>query len=405
MLANKMNFFSRNGPFLVRLFSKSKPEGSSRGNKGQKQQIFQVDRLLNDADDAINKSSRGRGRSESSSHKNFALPTVDDSELSFNKPKLHKNWDNAKVHKPDDVRPNQSTINLDKKQQAKPVVITPIGTIDPKLVSENTPENISCPWIFNTNSSSIKRSAVPEINLKGLVAYEHILTYELVSHYFKSFILNWIDRDFTLLEDYLEPSFVNRLAKDMSLLPLKYKLAATNLKNCELKFDLYEVKNIYMSCVNSDRTKADNAANFRLVFDNLGGVVPTYFLSKKSPSDQDLCGLIMQFNFNLYTDLDLSFKNTETTDASAKNIQFQGDITFPHDFRLEILACSAKHKSSSEAVFFNRAKPNNLTLPNMTNYMRKNNFRITDVDGYMRGNPILIDIDWNNVDEIKPPSK
>ena len=174
--------------------------------------------------------------------------------------------------------------------------------------------------------------------------YEGVLSYDNMSFYFKSYVRFWINRDYEFLEDIAEPFFVKSIKKELELLPKKYKIVAPNIRNCKLDFDLYDVKNIFMSQAVINRKKSDSVKNYHLGQGDLDGV-DMYFLNKKRASEDDRCGLVMQFSFNVFTDL-----NIQVLDENDKVILSDiGSIgkgsTHPHDFKIEILACEGKHSS------------------------------------------------------------
>lgn len=262
------------------------------------------------------------------------------------------------------------------------------------LIEQNSPDSLSYPWIFFEPKEPFKSK--PEGNLKGLMPYTHLVTSESMSHLFKSFFMYWSERDFELLEDICEPYFIKCLKKEANLLPNKYRISSPNLRKSKALFDLYEVKNIYMSNVNTNRKRADSINNFNRKKDNINGV-EVEFLSKKRPGETDQCGIIMQFHFNVYTDMLIQIvdnKDNVVLEDYATKLMKQGGKpeSIPLNFKVEILTSEGNFHTLKKSDY--KGYDHIKDREPITNHMSKRNFRIIDMNNYMSGNPLLVGLDW-----------
>lgn len=263
-----------------------------------------------------------------------------------------------------------------------------------KLIGENTPDSLHHPWVFFEPKEEVKPR--PEANLKSVFPFESLVTLDMLKNLFRSFVKFWASRDFDLLEDYCEPYLLKSLKKEMGLLPPRYKFATPNIRTCDMAFDLYEVKNVYMSCVNINRKRADSVNNYYRQKGSINGA-EVEFLNKKRPGDEDQCGLIMQFSFNVFTDLLVTVHdeqgNLVMDDLGSKLLsQGKDPKAFPIDFKLELLAVQGKYKALKSLNYkgFNEGQGDEP----FTNHMSKRNFRIIDINNFMSGNPLLVGLNW-----------
>ena len=281
--------------------------------------------------------------------------------------------------------------------------IEELDKVSTKLIEQNTPDNVHFPWKFLSSARTDFKK--PEGNLKGVFPYLPLMTQQILDHYFKAFIQNVIDKDWEFIEDVAEPLLVKNLKKEMSLLPSRYKLQAPNIKTCKTIYDLYDVKNVFMSSVNTNRKKSDSIHNYHINQETLSGV-PVYMLNKKRAGENDDCGYVMQFSFNVYTDLRLQVLDEKgqvvLEDPEIENKAYSSKEIVelvPHSLQLEIMACKGKLKSLRRASYQSTIGEDTIS-DSITNFMSKRNFRIIDFDGFMNGNQLLVGLEWSRIAQI-----
>ena len=283
---------------------------------------------------------------------------------------------------------------------------TEIEEISARLVEQNTPENIHFPWTFSSFSDI--RSPQVESNLNSIFPYTSIFTPQLLNTYFRSFIRYLVDQDWDLLEDYVEPAFLKSVQRELGLMPSRYSLQARNFRSCISFFDLYDIRNIFMSDVNVNRRKADGMDHFEFTFKSVNDA-PLYIMNKKRPGNDDQCGLIMQFHVNVYTDLDLQvvddkgqvmMRDDNIVQFKSKDPRSEDRLSSarPHRLVLEILACKGSyseiHAQAMSAVQTGKMESK------LISYMSKHNFRIIDIDNFMNGNPLLVGLNWPKIQSL-----
>lgn len=276
-----------------------------------------------------------------------------------------------------------------------------------KLIQNYSPENVVFPWAFSSTSEI--RSPKPEGNLKTVIPMTHLLTHDLMTDYFKSFIRYLVKRNWDSLENYVEPLFIKSLKKEIGLLPSQYRIEASNLDSCQVYFDLYEARNLFISNVEVNRKKADSMHHFFSSQTTMEGA-PLYLINKKRPSPDDQCGIVIQFFFNVYTDLDLKVVDASGKPVIADNniVKLTGDKSTlddaisqsrPHNMILEILACQDSFKSM-RSEDFKVSQPSGMADDKAVNKIMPQNFKIIDIDRFMDGNPLLVGLELARLQEL-----
>lgn len=251
-----------------------------------------------------------------------------------------------------------------------------------KLAESNDFSTLSLPWKFKSSTKDAEELAMPELNLKSAFPIASLLSHDALESLFKNFIRLWMDRNYEELENFAEPLLVKTLKREMSLVPKSRSILASNLKSSKVKFDLYEVRNVFMSSINQNRKKADSASNYH-VTEDIMNEAPTVFLTKKKPGEDDRCGLILQLNFNVYTDLHLVSPDEKAVSGNDKGKGFPERV---HDMKIEMLICTGSYRAMKRRQDSDKVDE---TSNNVVNHTENGQFKIIDFDGFMRGNPVL----------------
>lgn len=288
-----------------------------------------------------------------------------------------------------------------KKLAEVKIRINELESRSSKLIESNTSESINFPWSFSSTSDS--RSAKAQGNIASVLPYTQLLTHSKVDSMFRSYIRCLVNRDWQTLEDYAEPLFIKLLKKEVSLLPSKYKMEAENLNTYEAFYDLYEVRNVFMSNANVNRKKADSMHHYYYERCEIDGS-PLHSINKKRPSPEDQCGIVLQFYINIYTNLDLKVIDSQgkpvLRDTSIASL---GQITDakPHSMIIELLTCKDRY-SSMRSDMYKANQTADIESERIVNHMDAKNMRIVDVDDFMVGNPLVVGLEWTRIQELMP---
>ena len=303
-----------------------------------------------------------------------------------------EHFDIKSPKEPTEDKPDAQVISvLKKKSTLSPKAartLNKLQTLDQirtDLTENNLPENLAFPWHFNFGGQ--ENTQKPEQNLKSVIPIESLITHEAMSTLFKNFVTFWASQDWEILEDFAEPLFVKMMRKEMLLLPSKYQLKVTNLKTAKMEFDLYDVRNIYMSAANVNRKKADSLQNFHASVEDQAGT-PVHMLSKKKPDQDDVAGVVAQFSLNVLTNLCVQVVDTHTQRVVASDFSDNGTKRTIHDVKVEILLASVRSSTLKRVATMSAAEARN-RLTGVSNHAHARNLRVIDVDGFMRGNPLL----------------
>lgn len=314
-----------------------------------------------------------------------------------------EHFDIKKPKQPSENDPDAQVISvLKKKSILSPKAartLTKLQTLDQirtDLTQHNLPENLAFPWNFNFGGEG--NTLKPEQNLKSVIPIESVITHEAMSTLLKNFVTFWASQDWDILEDFAEPLFVKMMRKEMLLLPNKYELKIANLKTAKLEFDLYEVRNVYMSTANVNRKKADSIHNFHASQEDQAGT-PVHILSKKKPDQDDLAGVVAQFRLNVLTNLCVQVVEKSTQRVVASDFTDNGTKQAVQDLKVEILLASVKNSALKKVSTLSQSEARS-KLNNVTNHTHSRNLRVIDMNGFMRGNPLLAGFDPESVANV-----
>lgn len=236
------------------------------------------------------------------------------------------------------------------------------------------------PWNFKT---SYPKPA--EKNLKSPIDIQLFLYENEVISLIKTFLLSMEDFDYESLSDIIEPSFFQKLEKNLlKMQKSDHRIEILNLKKKAIDIDIFNIETIFGVGLQENRLKNDGIDYFDIQ-STLMNEVPCVNIIHKNMIASDAALIILQISCSVESDLKINIVNNKTEEIVRKNDEIGKSR---HLMILETVIVNEKYESLAEKALAFQKKELDL-LKEDSKRLKKLKFYLIDFDEYMAGNPII----------------